>query len=187
MPGLANAQRTRAADAVLARLNSGFLRIYSGARPATADTALSGNTLLSTLSFGATAFPASSSGVANANAITADTNAAATGRPTFARLVESNANSNAVVMDFWCAFSWIASTAYAVGDRVVNGGNQYRCTTAGTSAASGGPSGTGTGIADGSAVWAFEAAAEITLTGGPNIQAAGTVSLSSLTYTQAAI
>lgn len=187
MPGLANAQRTRAADAVLARANNGFLRIYSGTRPATADTALSGNTLLATLPLGATAFAGASNGVASANAITSDTNAAATGRPTFARMVESNANSNATVCDWRCAFAWIASTAYSVGDRVVNGGNQYQCTTAGTSAGSGGPSGTGTGISDGTAVWSFEAAAEITLTGGPSIQSGGTVSLSSLSYTQAAI
>lgn len=186
MAGLANAQRNRAADAVLARLNSGFLRIYNGTRPATADTALSGNTLLATLPFGATAFSGASAGVANANAITSDTNAAATGRPSFARLVESNANSNATVMDYWCAFAWIASTAYAVGDNVVNAGNQYRCTVAGTSASSGGPTGTGGSITDGGVTWTYVAAAEITLTSGPNIQAAGTVSLTSLSYTQGA-
>ena len=44
--------------------------------------------------------------------------------------------------------AWVVLTAYLVGDHVSNGGNVYICTTAGTSAASGGPSGTGTGIVD---------------------------------------
>lgn len=73
---------------------------------------------------------------------------------------------------------WARSTAYAKGDVVVGdpstGGTYplvyqagqtgtpqraYRCTTAGTSAASGaGPTGTGTGITDGSAVWEYAGA-----------------------------
>ena len=49
--------------------------------------------------------------------------------------------------------AWQASTAYAVGDQVVNGGQIYTCDTAGTSASSGGPSGTSNDIADGTARW----------------------------------
>ncbi len=48
------------------------------------------------------------------------------------------------------------SWAVAVGDELVIAGspaNVYHCTTAGTTAASGGPTGTGTAIADGTAVW----------------------------------
>lgn len=52
------------------------------------------------------------------------------------------------------AANWQASHAYAVGDHVWNGGNAYECTTAGTSAGSGGPTGTGTPT-DGSVVWAY--------------------------------
>jgi hypothetical protein len=51
--------------------------------------------------------------------------------------------------------AWAPSTAYTLAQIRTNGGNTYRCTTGGTSAASGGPSGTGTGIADGTAVWAY--------------------------------
>lgn len=51
--------------------------------------------------------------------------------------------------------AWAPSTAYAVGDRVVNGAELYIVLTAGTSAASGGPSGTDTSITDGSVVWVF--------------------------------
>ena len=50
--------------------------------------------------------------------------------------------------------TWAALTAYVTGNTVINAGRVYRCTTSGTSAASGGPSATGTGITDGSAVWA---------------------------------
>ena len=49
--------------------------------------------------------------------------------------------------------AWQASTAYAIGDQVVNGGQIYTCDTAGTSASSGGPSGTSNDIVDGTARW----------------------------------
>ncbi len=48
--------------------------------------------------------------------------------------------------------SWVTLTAYALGDQVTNGGKVYQCTTAGTSGATG-PTGQGTTITDGSAVW----------------------------------
>ena len=51
---------------------------------------------------------------------------------------------------------WAASTAYVVGDQVVNdSGKIYQCDTAGTSAGSGGPTGTGSDISDGSARWDY--------------------------------
>lgn len=57
--------------------------------------------------------------------------------------------------------AWQPSTAYAVGDRVVNGGdNSYACIEAGTSAGAGGPTGTGSTILDGTAAWAFVSAHE---------------------------
>lgn len=83
------ATRNVAANAVAALCNSGFIQIYSGTRPATPDTALSGNTLLATLAFGATAFAAASSGVATANAITSGT-AVANGTASFARIFKSD-------------------------------------------------------------------------------------------------
>ncbi len=51
--------------------------------------------------------------------------------------------------------AWEPSREYDVGDRRTNAGNVYIVTTAGTSAGAGGPSGTGTGIADGTVVWDF--------------------------------
>ena len=53
--------------------------------------------------------------------------------------------------------AWAASTEYdTVGTVVVNdSGKRYRLVTAGTSASSGGPTGTGTGISDGTCVWDY--------------------------------
>lgn len=76
-----------AINAVTALLNSGKMQILSGAQPA-ADAALTG-TMLATLTFGATAFGASSGGVATANAITS-ASAAASGTAGYHALLESN-------------------------------------------------------------------------------------------------
>lgn len=70
--------------------NNGYLRFYSGTPPATADATLSGNTLLAECRFGATAFGAASNGSATANAITADSDADATGTVSFARSFQSD-------------------------------------------------------------------------------------------------
>lgn len=50
---------------------------------------------------------------------------------------------------------WVALTPYAVGDEVKNGSYNYTCVTAGTSAGAGGPTGTGTGITDGTVEWDY--------------------------------
>lgn len=60
--------------------------------------------------------------------------------------------------NFLEALAWQPSTAYiAQNQNVANSGNVYRCKTGGTSAASGGPTGTGSSISDGSTglVWAY--------------------------------
>jgi hypothetical protein len=52
--------------------------------------------------------------------------------------------------------AWVNSTAYAVGVLVLNDTNKiYECVTAGTSAGSGGPTGTGSAITDGTVVWSY--------------------------------
>ena len=53
------------------------------------------------------------------------------------------------------ATAWATSTAYSVGDVVRNNDNIYEATRAGTSAGSGGPSGEGDSIVDGSVTWKF--------------------------------
>lgn len=53
------------------------------------------------------------------------------------------------------AAAWAISTAYVLGGRVTHGANVYQCSQSGTSAGAGGPTGTSTGISDGSAKWDF--------------------------------
>lgn len=78
-----------AMNARMTAFNSGYIQVYTGTQPTNPDTALSGNTLLVTLTFSSTAFGASSGGVATANTITAGT-AVANGTATFARCFKSD-------------------------------------------------------------------------------------------------
>jgi hypothetical protein len=93
MASITTANRNRAADAVCVRANGGTLRIYSGGMPADANAPLSGNSLLASLGFPATAFSAAVNGVAVANAISPDTSADATGTASFFRVLESDGST----------------------------------------------------------------------------------------------
>lgn len=86
------AVRNAQANSLATLANNGYIRIYSGTRPATPDTALSGNTLLAELRFGATAFGAASNGTITANAITAEDSATA-GTASWARILQSDGTS----------------------------------------------------------------------------------------------
>lgn len=84
-------------DALLTTLkakpNSGTLNIYSGTQPTNPDTALSGNTLLATFTFSATACGANSTSgafkVCTASFAASSVTAAATGTAAFARILET--------------------------------------------------------------------------------------------------
>jgi hypothetical protein len=82
-----------AVDAQTALLNTGYLRIYSGTQPTTADDAAGAGTLLAELRMGATAFAASVDGVAAANAVTKDSSANATGAAAWFRALKSDGTS----------------------------------------------------------------------------------------------
>lgn len=72
---------------------SPLLRIYSGTAPATANAALSGNTLLAELAMSATAFAAAAGTgtvTKTANTITQDSSADATGTASFFRIYKSD-------------------------------------------------------------------------------------------------
>jgi hypothetical protein len=88
------APRNSACDAIVDLIDAGSaggtLKIYTGTQPATPATALSGNTLLATLTFSTTAFGASATGTATAATITDDTNSA-TGSAAWFRIADSNA------------------------------------------------------------------------------------------------
>ena len=96
-PKFSNAAVNNKADSMLALLNNGYLRIYDGTQATDADTAVGAQVLLAELRFGATAFAASSGGVANANAITDDSAANATGTATWFRAPKSDGTT--VVFD----------------------------------------------------------------------------------------
>ena len=76
-------------------------------------------------------------------------------------LAQSNGATVTPFSDFLRTTKWAGTTPYAVGDLIVNNGNIYRATTAGNSAAAGGPTGTGTGIGDGTATWDWVKAGSI--------------------------
>lgn len=83
-------------DSIDAGAGAGLLRIYDGTVPADADAALSGNTLLATLTYSDPAFgnavDAAPGATATASAITDDSSADATGTATFFRALDSDLN-----------------------------------------------------------------------------------------------
>jgi hypothetical protein len=96
-PRLSNAAASAAADAVCALLNSGYLRLFDGSQPTTADDAITTQVQLAELRFSATAFGSASGGVASANSITADASADATGTASWFRAYKSDGTT--VVFD----------------------------------------------------------------------------------------
>lgn len=109
-PKLSNTAVNTAADVVCPLLNNGYLRIYDGTQPTTADTAIGAQVLLAELRFNATAFGAAVAGVATANALTADTSANATGTASWFRALKSDGTT--VVFD--------GSVGTATADIVLN-------------------------------------------------------------------
>lgn len=87
---VANAMLDNGLGEVSAIADGGKLCIYTGTQPASGGGALSGNTLLATLTMGTPAFAAASAGILVANAITPESNAPATGTATWFRLYESD-------------------------------------------------------------------------------------------------
>ena len=146
--------RTNMATQLANAVAGGTMKLFSGAVPANCAAADPAG-LLATGTLPNPALTAAS----GATAISGTWSATGSNGGTLAcfRLYDTTAVCRAQGSVGWTAQqgAWAPSTAYAVGNTVSNGGNVYRCTTAGTSAASGGPTGTGTGIADGTAVWTY--------------------------------
>jgi|SRR5437870_13642104 len=113
---LSAAAANAAADALCALLNGGAVRLYAGARPITADTAISTQTLLASPTFANPAFAAAVAGVATANAIVSDSDAAASGSATFFRAVTSGGASicdgSVGTADADCILSSVAITMH---------------------------------------------------------------------------
>jgi hypothetical protein len=120
---LANATVSAQADALARLLDNGYLRIYDGSQPATADTAIGAQVLLAELRFAATSCPAANNGVLTANAITSDASANATGTATWARLLKSDGST--VVQD--CDVGTSGNTAI-INSTAISSGAQVDCT-----------------------------------------------------------
>lgn len=103
---VANAQANVIGDS----LDNGYIRIYDGSVPATADTALGAQVLLAELRFNAAAFPAASGGVITAAAITGDSAANATGTATFFRALASDGTT----------VKWQGTVGTSAADMVLN-------------------------------------------------------------------
>lgn len=116
---LADATVNGQADNLAARLNTGYLRIYDGAQPATADTALGAQVLLAELRFAATAAPAAASGLITFNALTADPSANNTGTASWYRALSSDGTT--VVMDGSVGLA--ASNLVLTSTSIVSGGS----------------------------------------------------------------
>lgn len=89
-PKRSNVAVNEEADRICTLLEDGYLRIYDGSQPATADTAITTQVLLAELRFNVTGFAAAAAGVAVADAITTDVSANATGTAAWFRALKSD-------------------------------------------------------------------------------------------------
>lgn len=87
-----NNKLTQVANAINAGTGAGAFKIYSGTPPADESTALSGNTLLATLTCSDPCQSSITGGVLTFNTITDDSSADATGTATFFRIWDSDSN-----------------------------------------------------------------------------------------------
>ncbi|HQV23886.1 MAG TPA: hypothetical protein PLJ88_12425, partial [Agitococcus sp.] len=105
------------ADALSDLADNGYLRIYDGTQPATADTAITTQVLLAELRFNADAAPSAVDGVLTFNAITQDSNANNTGTASWFRALKSDGST--VLFDGTVGVSGsdlnIATTAIVAG------------------------------------------------------------------------
>jgi hypothetical protein len=88
-----NALAEKLRDQIDADAGAGTIKIYSGTQPATADTALSGNTLLATFTLDDPSFGAASSGVVTLAGTPRTTTGAAAGTATFARVADNSGDT----------------------------------------------------------------------------------------------
>jgi hypothetical protein len=145
-------------DAIKALYNGGSLRFYgSQALPATPETALSGAVNLVSFTFSATAFGsdtfASGYQTAPGSFVASSIAPVANGTAIFARAVR--ADGTTVISDHIVAAAWQASSAVLINQYATNGGNLYQVITGGTTASSGGPTGTSSSITDNTAGWKY--------------------------------
>jgi hypothetical protein len=145
------AVRNAALDAIETAMGTApTLTIRTGAVPANCAAARAG-TVLATLVLPSDWMAVASNGTKALSGTWQDTAADATGTA-----VHFSIDQGATCHDQGLvSMAWVASVSVTVGEHRTNGGNLYRCSTAGTTASSGGPTGSGGSITDGTAVWAY--------------------------------
>lgn len=147
---------------------SPILQLRSGAPPADCAAAAAG-TLLAALNLPAD-FLAAASGGSKAKSGTWSGSVSASGKASHFRLLDSGGST--CHLQGLAPGPWLPNMVYAVGDHVLNdpnttSGKVYKATAGGTSASSGGPTGTGGSITDNGVTWQYvQAAAEMPLDGG---------------------
>ncbi len=139
---------------------SALLRLYSGTMPANCAAGVTG-TLLVQAALPSDWLAAPRGGSVSQSGTWEDPAADGSGFAGYYRIYDS-AGTTCGAQDL-VSQPWVALTAFSLNQQVHNGGNVYRATTAGTSASSGGPTGTGSGIADGTVVWTYVGPVGMTL------------------------
>lgn len=160
---------------------SAILKIRTGAVPANCGAADSG-TVLATIALPADWMASAAAGSKAMTGTWQDSSADASGLAAHYRIYASDGVT--CHLQGLVSQPWAGSAAFALNQQVHNGGNVYKCTTAGTSAASGGPSGTGSGITDGSAVWTYVGTQDMGLDN-TNIAVTQPVAINTYTLTDA--
>lgn len=158
---------------------SPVLKVFGGAAMPVNCAAADAGATLATCSLPSDWQGAPSNGSADKAGTWEDLSADASGKARYFRMYDSTATT--CHMQGLVSMAWTASTAYALDDHVNNGGNVYVCTTAGTSAGSGGPTGTGSGITDGTAVWSYVGTVDMTVN---NINFAAGQAFTVVTFTR---
>lgn len=155
------------------------LEIRSGPPPAN-PAATSTGTLLASGTLATDWMPDASGGVKSINPNVKTDAAVASG---YAGHYRVKASDGTYHMQGPISEAWAASKAYAVGQQASLNGNVYRATAAGTSASTGGPTGTGSGITDGGVTWAYVGATDIVLDNTNIAAGQGGITLSSYQLT----
>lgn len=162
---------------------SPILALYSGSVPANCAAARTG-TQLARMTLPSDWMNNAAGGVKTLLGTWSTSGAVATGTAGYFTIFASDGSTvHAQGTVSFATTAWAASTSYIVGQKVSNGGQVYNCTTAGTSAASGGPTGTGTSITDGNATWAYVSAVGDMALDNTSIQQGQSISVSTFQLT----
>ncbi|EZP57271.1 hypothetical protein [Sphingomonas sp. RIT328] len=161
MPQLSTAIRNAMGNAIEATIGASPVLEYRTGLPPASPAAASTGTLLMSGTLAADWAPDAANGVKSFNANMKADAAVAAGYAGHFRIKAADGTYH---MQGLVSEAWTASKPYVVGMQVNLGGNVYRATAAGTSAANGGPAGTGAAIVDNGVTWAYVGPQDMVLT-----------------------